>query len=78
MQALKNKNIGTQVHYMPIPWQPYWQQKITNNDRSPDLFTRWIGARDYYAQCLSLPLYPTMEDSDVCYVVDQLSTLLSA
>ena len=80
MQALKNKNIGTQVHYIPIPWQPYWQKKHASSDAAdilPDARSgNWLGARDYYDQCLSLPLYPSMQDRDVTYVIDQLAALL--
>ena len=35
------------------------------------------GAEAYYARCLSLPIYPSMTDSDVDRVVDALDSLLA-
>src|SRR5690606_4256744 len=27
MTRLRDAGIGTQVHYIPVPWQPYWAKK---------------------------------------------------
>jgi dTDP-4-amino-4,6-dideoxygalactose transaminase len=56
--ALKKHNIGTQVHYIPIPMQPYYQKQGWSIDAFP-------GALCYYKQTLSLPLFPLMTPSDV-------------
>jgi UDP-4-amino-4,6-dideoxy-N-acetyl-beta-L-altrosamine transaminase len=58
MAALKEQGIGSQVHYMPVPWHPYWRSHCQG--QGP-----WPGAALYYQRCLSLPLFPTMADSDV-------------
>ena len=65
MERLKLKGIGTQVHYIPVPWQPYWAQQV----ETPDL----PGARHYYERVLSLPLFASMEDADVDRVVAALA-----
>jgi dTDP-4-amino-4,6-dideoxygalactose transaminase len=69
IQSLKDDKIGTQVHYVPVLYQPYYQALYPNH---PDL----PGVRRYYDQCLSLPLYPTLEMSDVDRVVQSLKNKL--
>ena len=56
---LRAAGIGVNVHYIPIPAQPYYQQL----GQDPTLYP---GAQRYYEQAISLPLYPalTLEDQD--------------
>jgi UDP-4-amino-4,6-dideoxy-N-acetyl-beta-L-altrosamine transaminase len=70
MRALQSRGIGSQVHYMPVPWHPYWRTL------SPDCGD-WPGAARYYQRCLSLPLFPAMADSDVARVVDALRAIVT-
>jgi dTDP-4-amino-4,6-dideoxygalactose transaminase len=70
MRALQQQGVGSQVHYMPVPWHPYWRTLCP--DRGD-----WPGAARYYHRCLSLPLFPTMADSDVARVVDALRHALT-
>lgn len=65
--ALKERNIGSQVHYVPVHTQPYYQ-KLGKVDLP--------GAEKYYEAVLSLPLYPTLTFDDVAYVVDALKDLI--
>ncbi|MCI5059470.1 MAG: DegT/DnrJ/EryC1/StrS family aminotransferase, partial [Alphaproteobacteria bacterium] len=65
MLALKEKSIGTQVHYIPVHSQPYYQ-KLYGKQSLP-------GAAEYYQKTLSLPLFPLMEEDDVRYVVQAVS-----
>lgn len=60
---LKGKNIGTQVHYIPIFYHPYYQRYF---DTSADNFKN---TKHYYEQCLSIPLYPHMSDEQVDKVI---------
>jgi UDP-4-amino-4,6-dideoxy-N-acetyl-beta-L-altrosamine transaminase len=64
MRALHGRGIGTQVHYLPVHLQPYYQ-RLYGRQSLP-------GAEAYYARCLSLPLFPSMADSDVDRVVDAI------
>jgi dTDP-4-amino-4,6-dideoxygalactose transaminase len=68
MECLHDLGIGTQVHYIPVHKQPYYQ-----NVNTPHL----PGAQSYYNSCLSLPLFAGMEDSDVERVCDALANQLS-
>ncbi len=64
MKSLAADNIGTQVHYIPIPRHPIYQRK------NPE--TSCPGADAYYARTLSLPLHYAMDFEDVDDVVDKL------
>jgi UDP-4-amino-4,6-dideoxy-N-acetyl-beta-L-altrosamine transaminase len=68
MRELRERGIGTQVHYLPVSRQPYYR------DRYGDL--PLPGAQSYYDRCLSLPLYPSMSEDDVERVVTALSEIL--
>lgn len=62
---LKVAGIGTQVHYIPVHWQPYWAERGWRRDQFP-------GAANYYDRTLSLPIFPGMCDKDVDRVVSAL------
>jgi len=62
--ALRERKIFTQVHYIPVPMQPYYR------DRADELGQ---GASAYYAGCLSLPMFPKMDDADVDRVVEAMA-----
>jgi UDP-4-amino-4,6-dideoxy-N-acetyl-beta-L-altrosamine transaminase len=68
MRALSAEGIATQVHYIPVPWQPYYRERYGS--------AALPGAAAWYARCLSLPLFPTMSDADVVRVVSALKDAL--
>jgi perosamine synthetase len=68
MTRLRNLNIGTQVHYRPIPTQPYYVSKGYGVASIPD-------AMNYYSTCLSLPIYPGLRKSQQRKVVSALKSL---
>ncbi|MBP2316066.1 UDP-4-amino-4,6-dideoxy-N-acetyl-beta-L-altrosamine transaminase [Azospirillum soli] len=68
MRQLREQGIGTQVHYLPVNRQPYYQARYGN--------IRLPGASTYYDRALSLPLFPSMADSDVDRVVAALADSL--
>ncbi|NQW10513.1 MAG: DegT/DnrJ/EryC1/StrS family aminotransferase [Alphaproteobacteria bacterium] len=68
MHRLKERGIGTQVHYVPVHGQPYFKAL------HPGLHLP--GAEAYYARCLSLPLFPAMGEADVDRVVAALAEVL--
>jgi UDP-4-amino-4,6-dideoxy-N-acetyl-beta-L-altrosamine transaminase len=69
VEALKARGVGTQVHYIPVHRQPYYRNLYGELDLP--------GAEAWYARCLSLPLYPGMEDGDVAKVADALREVLN-
>jgi dTDP-4-amino-4,6-dideoxygalactose transaminase len=69
MGRLRSQGIGTQVHYIPVYWQPYYQRTY---GYGPGLCPR---AEEYYEKTLSIPLFPSMTDSDVEQVVSAVLSL---
>lgn len=67
MAKLRDKGIGSQVHYFPVHRQPYYAKR-----RAQHL----PGADRYYARALSLPFYPSLTDADVDRVCTALEDLL--
>ena len=69
MNALHKKGIGTQVHYIPVSSQPYYQA----------LYGKQLlaGAESYYARALSLPLFPAMLNSDVEHIVMSINEVIN-
>lgn len=65
MARLREAGVGTQVHYIPLPMQPYYRDRGWRPEDFP-------GANHYYGRALSLPLFCGMEDGDVDRVVEGL------
>lgn len=70
MQELRALGIGTQVHYLPVHRQPYYQRRYGE--------VVLPGADAYYRRCLSLPLFPDMTEADVSRVVNGLGTCVNS
>lgn len=70
MQELREKGVGTQVHYIPVPTQPYYKEKFSYKNGD------YPKAEAYYEKELSLPLYPGMSDSDVDLVIDSIKEVI--
>ena len=69
MEALRARQIGTQVHYLPLHLQPDFAYLGYKNGAFP--VTEGI-----YEQALSLPMYPAMTDEDVRRVASTLREVL--
>jgi UDP-4-amino-4,6-dideoxy-N-acetyl-beta-L-altrosamine transaminase len=59
---LRNKNIFSQVHYIPAHLMPYYRQFGWKEGDLPI-------AEKYYSHCLSLPMYPSLSDEEQAYVI---------
>ena len=68
--ALREAGIGVNVHYAPIYLQPYYRQLGFAPGHCP-------AAEQYYAQALSLPLFPAMTEADQDRVVQVLARVLA-
>jgi UDP-4-amino-4,6-dideoxy-N-acetyl-beta-L-altrosamine transaminase len=66
--ALLEKGIGTQVHYIPVHYQPFYKD-IAAISPLP-------GAESYYAETLSIPLHLQVTDEDAMRVVKAVRDLL--
>lgn len=70
MDKLNDKQIASQVHYIPVHLQPYYARRYGEQDLP--------GSLSYYTRTLSLPLHTRMTRDDVSYVTQTLSEILSA
>jgi len=70
-EFLKTKQIFTQVHYIPCHLMPYYRQLGWNEGALPI-------AENYYKQCLSLPMYPTLTNTEQQYVIDAINNFFNA
>lgn len=65
---LRKKNIGCQVHYIPVYFHPYYQKLGYKKGLCPN-------AEEFYKRTISIPLYPTLKDNEIQYVIDTLNSL---
>ena len=72
MTKLRERGIGTQVHYMPVYRHPFHAQC------GPPQHGSFIHAEHYYRGCLSLPLHPGLTDEEVERVVAEIGRLIVA
>lgn len=70
METLKNLGIGTQIHYIPVYRHPYYRGGHLNFNSLPN-------AEKYYEECLSLPLYFSLTDSEQEYVIKSIKDILN-
>ncbi|MFZ3018217.1 MAG: UDP-4-amino-4,6-dideoxy-N-acetyl-beta-L-altrosamine transaminase [Gallionella sp.] len=66
MRALREFEIITQVHYMPVPMHPYYRNLGVEQQNFPN-------ALKYYEEALSIPLYYGLTDEQHSYVIEKLS-----
>lgn len=68
---LKSFKIHCQVHYIPIYHQPYYKQLYNYP------FERFYNSEIYYSRCLTLPMYPGLDESVVQFVIDVILTVVN-
>ena len=69
MKLFKEKEIGTQVHYIPVPSHPYFKHKGFNNNNLPNSY-------EYYEGALSIPLYYDLTRKQQTHVINQVKKLI--
>jgi dTDP-4-amino-4,6-dideoxygalactose transaminase len=72
IRRLRVKNIGTSVHFIPIPLHSYFAPfaRLPRN-QCPK-------AMQLYCRMISLPLYPGMTDEQVEYVIEAVSSIAAS
>lgn len=66
---LRTKNIYAQIHYIPIHTMPYYKQI---GYEGADL----KHAENYYSKCISLPMYPTLSETEQEYIINTIFEFL--
>lgn len=67
VKMLRDKGVGTQVHYIPVHTQPFYRKHFG---------TKWGDcprAEAYYKRCISIPFFPAMSDKDIAKVIKSLA-----
>ncbi len=62
---LKENKIFAQIHYIPTHLMPYYRQF---GWKAGDM----TNAEEYYTRCISLPMYPTLTESDQDFVINKI------
>lgn len=70
MAKLKKSSVGSQVHYIPVPWHPYYE-----NNRNLWLSDQLTNAAKFYQAELSIPMFAAMTDDEVARVIQAVQTL---
>lgn len=63
--ALRAAGIGANIHYIPVYRQPYYEQMGFKEGYC-------LEAEQYYAEAISLPMYPALTEAQQDYVVAKL------
>jgi len=66
---LKEKNILTQVHYVPLYRHPYFERMMGK--------IRLPGAESFFEGCLSIPLYPQLSENEQDRVIEELGLFVN-
>jgi dTDP-4-amino-4,6-dideoxygalactose transaminase len=72
IEALRERGIGTSVHFIPLHRHPYYRRTLGADAGD------FPGAEDLFRRCISLPLYPGLAPEDVERVADALRTIVEA
>ncbi len=67
-KRMQEKEIGLQLHYIPINKQPYYTARGYGDEATPNM-------DHYYASCFSLPMYPSLSDAEQEYVISTLNDI---
>ncbi|MBK8519569.1 MAG: UDP-4-amino-4,6-dideoxy-N-acetyl-beta-L-altrosamine transaminase [Chitinophagaceae bacterium] len=64
---LRKNKIFAQVHYVPVHLMPYYKNIDDYTGKLPR-------AENYYAKCLSIPMYPTLSNDEQEFVINMIKS----
>ena len=70
-RALRAENIGVNVHYIPVPWHPFYQRLGYSKGQ-------WPVAEAAYERIMSIPIWPGMTDEDVQDTIAAVRKVIAA
>ncbi len=68
-QALRDADIGVNLHYIPVHTQPYFRSHGFSNAYYPE-------AEKYYSEAISLPMFPDLNEGQLDRICDTLTRIL--
>jgi UDP-4-amino-4,6-dideoxy-N-acetyl-beta-L-altrosamine transaminase len=69
--ALRDADLGVNLHYIPVHLQPVYRDMGFAKGAFPE-------AEQYYAEAISLPMYPGLTDSQQAKVIDTLRRVVTS
>lgn len=70
MKELRKRDIGSQVHYIPVPAQPFYRRLGFKPEDYPN-------ANSFYNEALSIPLFYDLSDDQQDLVINSIKALVS-
>lgn len=67
MQAMKEENIGTSVHFIPLHLHSYYAAKQSG---------KFCVADEIFERVVSIPMFPSMDGEDVEYVISKINSFI--
>ncbi|MCP4160200.1 MAG: UDP-4-amino-4,6-dideoxy-N-acetyl-beta-L-altrosamine transaminase [Deltaproteobacteria bacterium] len=67
MFSLRERGFNTQVHYIPVHLQNFYRKNFKTD------WGNFPNAENYYQRCLSIPLYPSMNQRDIERVIESIA-----
>ena len=67
---LRTQNIFAQIHYIPCHLMPYYREQGWKEGDSPK-------SEQYYKNCISLPMYPTLSHEEQQFVINSINDYFS-
>lgn len=64
---LREQKIFAQIHYIPCHLMPYYRGEGWKEGDMPH-------AENYYRNCISLPMFPTLTDEEQSYVIEKINS----
>jgi dTDP-4-amino-4,6-dideoxygalactose transaminase len=69
VEMLRERGVGTSVHCIPLHTMHYYQRAYGYREGDFPV------AEDIYSRCFSLPIYASMSDEDVAYVIETVLSI---
>jgi dTDP-4-amino-4,6-dideoxygalactose transaminase len=69
IKALRAENVGSSVHFIPVYRHPFFRAFQAGASDFP-------ASDDYYARCISLPIFPDMTEADVRDVAEAVTRIV--
>jgi UDP-4-amino-4,6-dideoxy-N-acetyl-beta-L-altrosamine transaminase len=67
---LRERGVGVNIHYIPIPMHPFYKKLGFDEKDYPN-------ALEYYKKAISIPLYPKLKEKEQSFVVDAIKDVLT-
>lgn len=68
MDAMKDENIGTSVHFIPLHLHSYYASKLEGG--------KFEIADEIFQRIVSIPMFPSMSDEDAEYVISKVNAYI--